>query len=238
MLSNSAVRDDPSPLDSPSAELSELVHALAQPLTLLSLSIEDILSTRRGTDEYRRQMRKCLEYANELQTWIKAIRDLAEAAQVQEHTTLRFDSMVGEAISDLAEFASDSGRPLVLANTAVTPLSASHLTVAKALRYVLLYAIEVAPAGPIQVAVDRSADRVQLHIETSQSSSGQPSRKRRRVKAQERMHIVVAQKLFEAMDGTVAGDAVDARLLIEASLPRSAKLSHSGSPSPTRNNLP
>jgi signal transduction histidine kinase len=118
--------------------LSDLFHALNQPLTTLLCSLELALGQLFTAEQYQQSLRSALDQAQNV-AWLTAgIRELVEASNRGEFQAVELDCYLSEAIEEWTPVAHFSGHRLLLKSSRPCTVSIEP----SKLRQVLFYCFE------------------------------------------------------------------------------------------------
>lgn len=128
--------------------ISELFHALSQPLTALRCSLEMALNGRFAPGPSEANLRLALDQSEQIAQLATGMRELLEAdAPGRPGTVVNLESCLGEAVVDLAPVAESSGIELRYASQGICAVLAEPRRLRQALFYLVEAALSAAHPG-------------------------------------------------------------------------------------------
>jgi len=202
--------------------ISELFHALNQPLTGLRCSLELALTGRRVAAEYMNTIESALSLAVQIADTCGKIRQVVEADDPGDAQWLPLAQYVNEVVTDMLPVAEQAGITLSLApgKVAGSPyVFCEPQRLRQALFYLLEYAI--AQPGNAELAVRSlpSPEKTAAIEITILGRAHLPSGRKQDSKLDQRFRMAIALGVFEAAGGSIDLTLHEARVHIRASLP-------------------
>jgi len=217
--------------------VSELFHALSQPLTALRCSLEMALSGRFAPGPSEENLRLALAHSEQIAHLATGIRELLEAeAPGSARAVVSLESALGEAVADLAPVAESAGVQLTFRALGRCPVLAEPRRLRQALFYLVESALASAEAGGsvrVETAVREPQAMVLLAIggKVAMMSSqgvtpwpGTTAEERRRDLGR-RLGLAIASRTFEAAGGRLYAEQDQGCLRLRLTLPLAGEAS-------------
>lgn len=193
-------------------EISELFHAVNQPLTTLCCSLELSLYKQGSVEQYRECIEQALEQAGRLADLLRAMRELWDAEDSGEiQCEVRLDTEIQEIARDLQPVAETRGVALSCRCAAALPVLAEPQRMHQGLFYVLEWALNLAQAGTeLEIAAEPHQGMALLAL-TSSAENGRPGagagadvpeKSAERSSETINLPLMIARRIFEAAGGT------------------------------------
>ncbi|MBZ5707404.1 MAG: HAMP domain-containing histidine kinase [Acidobacteriia bacterium] len=211
--------------------LSELFHALNQPLTTLRCALELSLQRPHSEEEYRYTMEAALQQAENVTRLTCGIRELLEGDDPGDHPqAVALDASVQEAVLDWLPVAEAAQITLLAQNLSPCQVRFEPQRLRRALFHLQEFVLHSA-AGDAIVKIDlaQQGGEALLRVATSQRdvSSGEGSVSCDRSESnmehvQRRLGLAIARSIFEAAGGSFAVKDCEEQLVLEIRLARTA----------------
>lgn len=211
--------------------LSELFHALNQPLTTLHCALELALQRPHREAECRHTLEAALLQAENVTRLTSGIRELLEADEPGDHgEVVALDAAVLEAVGDWLPVAEAAQIALLPQNLAACPVNFEPQRLRQALFRLLESVLHCASAGAtVTIELTHSAGEVCLRITTlpgnqprteNSSSLGQAECKLEVV--QRRLGLAIAGSIFDAAGASLVARDKQGAQALEIRLARAA----------------
>lgn len=190
--------------------ISELFHALHQPLTTLQISLELSLQRPRSEEEYQQTLRRALEQAQEIARLTCGIRDLVQAGDPgPRRQRLSFGDFLREAAADLQPVAESKQVRLSLRGAFDGAVFMEPQRLRQALFSLLEFVLDRSRAGA-EAVLESGEPGLQGVIRLTSAAKpdcGYP------------LNWAIARRMVEAAGGTVGLEDRRGKISIELRLP-------------------
>lgn len=189
--------------------ISQLFHALSQPLTSLHCSLEVALFEPRSAAQYQQTLRDSLGFTGQVTELVEAVRELLDADEPsQSSRTLSLSSYLEESVRDLFPVAQSLGKKLTV-STVRGEVFMDPQRLQQAVRGLLQSAVDdCTPGGTVRVeSVNRMAETV-IRVATSRKDVVEPAKAARqegRIESnalRRSLRLDVARRIFETAGGS------------------------------------
>ncbi|MGH9536525.1 MAG: sensor histidine kinase [Terriglobales bacterium] len=207
--------------------VSDLFHALSQPLTSLCCSLELTLQQTPTQAQYRERVAGALAQAERASWLSSAIRELLDAAESGEPgEILQLQAAVRDAVSDALPLAESAGMRLGYLPQSVCPVYFAAQRLRRALFHLLGFVVGWGRSGAlVEIKLSESGKDALLRLTVSgESAVGErepeslTEEDRARLLSQ-RLGLGIAWNLFEAAGGTLCAGSEVNGISLEVRLP-------------------
>jgi len=217
--------------------VSELFHALSQPLTALRCSLEMALSGRFSPGPSEESLRLALAHSEQIAHLATGIRELLEAeAPGSPGVVVNLETSLGEAVMDLTPVAQAAGIRLFFNSQCACPVMAEPRRLRQALFYLVESALSSAgPGESVQVETGEQGRQAVVLVSVSRSRPASGTRgvmawpgtgvEEKQRELGRRLGLAIASRTFEAAGGRLYSEEEDEFLRLRLLLPLAAKVS-------------
>ena len=214
--------------------LSDLFHALNQPLTTLRCSLELALLQPRTVEQYRDNTQVALEQAERISRIAVGIRELLAADDPGDHRrVLALDSCLKEAVGDLLPVAESAEVRLSLNGDCPCFVLFEAERLRRAIFHLLEFVLGCTGAGAVvNIEVKKNNGEAALALATTggerfchESRNEDPAGDSSQAKEQElerRLWLAIASRIFQAAGGALHAQDNGERLCLQVRLPLAA----------------
>jgi C4-dicarboxylate-specific signal transduction histidine kinase len=210
--------------------ISDLFHALNQPITALQCALELSLRQSRTVAQYRDTLQAGLQQVERIATWATRIRELLQADDAgDDRQVLPLESFLQEAVSDLQPVAESLQVGLALRCDISAGVRFEPRRLRQALFSVLEYALSSSAPGDAwqidacerygQAAVLLAADASPRHGEAGPPLDGEPQPSASTLTLQQRLGLAIPRRIVEAAGGSLQTSESRTGLRVELCLP-------------------
>jgi signal transduction histidine kinase len=200
--------------------VSDLFHALSQPLTTLCCSLELTLQQTPTAEQYRESTTRALAQAERVSWLVTGIRELFDASEASSGEVLELQAAVQGVVSDLLPVAESAGVRICYLPRSACPVRFDAQRLRQGLFHLLEFAVGSCERGAVvKIELAEAGEEVVLGIVVCGdrvSCDQEPGELARR------LGLGIARAIFEAAGGSFLGERSVGYLGVEVRMPRCA----------------